>query len=161
MRNVAYGARHLWAAMFSAYVNRDRHSKRVNQWAEINFHPSLQLIYRLSSPFLFPQIKEESNVLQDGTLIDLCGATLLWRSAEGLQNSPVSCVASLHPMPFSSSLTDFFFVFRFTFADKTWFREIGWRNQRWPTAVSRWPQYISYPPKSDSRRARKSAIRLS
>jgi pellino len=28
-------------------------------------------------------------VLQDGTLIDLCGATLLWRSAEGLQNSPV------------------------------------------------------------------------
>lgn len=33
-------------------------------------------------------IKEESNVLQDGTLIDLCGATLLWRSAEGLQNSP-------------------------------------------------------------------------
>jgi pellino len=35
------------------------------------------------------QIKEESNVLQDGTLIDLCGATLLWRSAEGLQNSPV------------------------------------------------------------------------
>lgn len=36
------------------------------------------------------QIREESNVLQDGTLIDLCGATLLWRSAEGLQNSPVS-----------------------------------------------------------------------
>ncbi|CRK95437.1 CLUMA_CG008642, isoform A [Clunio marinus] len=33
-------------------------------------------------------IKEESNVLQDGTLIDLCGATLLWRSAEGLLNSP-------------------------------------------------------------------------
>ncbi|XP_070494320.1 protein pellino isoform X1 [Chironomus tepperi] len=33
-------------------------------------------------------IKEESNILQDGTLIDLCGATLLWRSAEGLQNSP-------------------------------------------------------------------------
>lgn len=29
-------------------------------------------------------------MLQDGTLIDLCGATLLWRSSEGLQNSPVS-----------------------------------------------------------------------
>ncbi|XP_014275266.1 protein pellino isoform X1 [Halyomorpha halys] len=29
-----------------------------------------------------------SNVLQDGTLIDLCGATLLWRSAEGLAKSP-------------------------------------------------------------------------
>ncbi|XP_055923330.1 protein pellino isoform X1 [Eupeodes corollae] len=33
-------------------------------------------------------IYEESNVLQDGTLIDLCGATLLWRSADGLQHSP-------------------------------------------------------------------------
>uniref|UniRef100_A0A182SA47 Pellino n=1 Tax=Anopheles maculatus TaxID=74869 RepID=A0A182SA47_9DIPT len=34
------------------------------------------------------QIYDESNVLQDGTLIDLCGATLLWRSAEGLRHSP-------------------------------------------------------------------------
>uniref|UniRef100_A0A1B6GGB6 Protein pellino n=1 Tax=Cuerna arida TaxID=1464854 RepID=A0A1B6GGB6_9HEMI len=33
-------------------------------------------------------VEEVSNVLQDGTLIDLCGATLLWRSAEGLANSP-------------------------------------------------------------------------
>lgn len=33
-------------------------------------------------------IHEETNQLQDGTLIDLCGATLLWRSHEGLQNSP-------------------------------------------------------------------------
>uniref|UniRef100_A0A1B6EGZ4 Protein pellino n=1 Tax=Clastoptera arizonana TaxID=38151 RepID=A0A1B6EGZ4_9HEMI len=31
-----------------------------------------------------------SNVLQDGTLIDLCGATLLWRSAEGLAKSPTN-----------------------------------------------------------------------
>jgi len=28
-------------------------------------------------------VPSESNVLKDGTLIDLCGATLLWRSAEG------------------------------------------------------------------------------
>lgn len=35
-------------------------------------------------------INDETNVLQDGTLIDLCGATLLWRSAEGLKHSPVS-----------------------------------------------------------------------
>ena len=33
---------------------------------------------------------DENNVLQDGTLIDLCGATLLWRSAAGLTASPVS-----------------------------------------------------------------------
>lgn len=35
-------------------------------------------------------VDDESNILQDGTLIDLCGATLLWRSAEGLTKSPVS-----------------------------------------------------------------------
>lgn len=33
-------------------------------------------------------VEEESNILQDGTLIDLCGATLLWRSADGLAKSP-------------------------------------------------------------------------
>jgi pellino protein len=35
-----------------------------------------------------PAVPSESNVLVDGTLIDLCGATLLWRSAEGLTRSP-------------------------------------------------------------------------
>jgi len=35
-----------------------------------------------------PPIHNETNVLKDGTLIDLCGATLLWRSAEGLSRSP-------------------------------------------------------------------------
>lgn len=35
-----------------------------------------------------PKINDESNDLQDGTLIDLCGATLLWRSVEGLSKSP-------------------------------------------------------------------------
>ncbi|PNF28501.1 Protein pellino, partial [Cryptotermes secundus] len=35
-------------------------------------------------------VEGETNVLQDGTLIHLCGATLLWRSNEGLQKSPVS-----------------------------------------------------------------------
>ncbi|WAR19267.1 PELI-like protein [Mya arenaria] len=35
-------------------------------------------------------IVEENNILQDGTLIDLCGATLLWRSAAGLTASPTS-----------------------------------------------------------------------
>ncbi|GIZ02902.1 protein pellino [Caerostris extrusa] len=34
------------------------------------------------------KIDEDTNILQDGTLIDLCGATLLWRSAEGLSKSP-------------------------------------------------------------------------
>ena len=30
-----------------------------------------------------PSVPTEDNVLTDGTLIDLCGATLLWRSTEG------------------------------------------------------------------------------
>ena len=43
--------------------------------------------------YLF-QIVEENNMLQDGTLIDLCGATLLWRSAQGLTAAPVSMVST-------------------------------------------------------------------
>lgn len=64
----------------------------------IELNVLLMVFFRssLASSFFFAQIKEESNVLQDGTLIDLCGATLLWRSAEGLQNSPVSCA---HAVP--------------------------------------------------------------
>ncbi|CAH1733006.1 protein pellino [Aphis gossypii] len=33
-------------------------------------------------------VEDSNNILTDGTLIDLCGATLLWRSAEGLNLSP-------------------------------------------------------------------------
>lgn len=34
------------------------------------------------------RIENETNTLQDGTLIDLCGATLLWRSVDGFKASP-------------------------------------------------------------------------
>ena len=44
------------------------------------------------------QISDETNVLQDGTLIDLCGATLLWRSHEGLEKSPVSWIYVWYPV---------------------------------------------------------------
>ncbi|MGH0186497.1 UNVERIFIED_CONTAM: hypothetical protein FKN15_021362 [Acipenser sinensis] len=33
-------------------------------------------------------VESESNVLQDGSLVDLCGATLLWRTADGLFHTP-------------------------------------------------------------------------
>ena len=36
------------------------------------------------------QVESEDNILRDGTLIDLCGSTLLWRSALGLLHAPVS-----------------------------------------------------------------------
>ena len=35
------------------------------------------------------QVESETNELVDGSLIDLCGATLLWRSAEGIAKGPV------------------------------------------------------------------------
>lgn len=41
-----------------------------------------------SAPQKGAMIEDETNILKDGTLIDLCGATLLWRSAEGLSSSP-------------------------------------------------------------------------
>jgi len=40
------------------------------------------------------QVKTENNVLRDGTLIDLCGATLLWRSSVGLLSAPVRTVCN-------------------------------------------------------------------
>ncbi|XP_063042443.1 E3 ubiquitin-protein ligase pellino homolog 1 [Engraulis encrasicolus] len=33
-------------------------------------------------------VENESNTLQDGSLIDLCGATLLWRTPAGLRHTP-------------------------------------------------------------------------
>ncbi|GBL82919.1 E3 ubiquitin-protein ligase pellino 1 [Araneus ventricosus] len=60
-----------------------------SQWREISVCGN---IYPLRSPEVEPtkrpRIVEESNVLQDGTLIDLCGVTLLWRSKEGLVSTP-------------------------------------------------------------------------
>ncbi|XP_072512921.1 E3 ubiquitin-protein ligase pellino homolog 1 [Salminus brasiliensis] len=36
------------------------------------------------------QVKDEAPVLLDGSLIDLCGVTLLWRSVDGLSHSPTA-----------------------------------------------------------------------
>ncbi len=43
-----------------------------------------------------PAVPTENNVLTDGTLIDLCGATLLWRSTEGEKNAIVEIVRFSH-----------------------------------------------------------------
>ncbi|VDM19041.1 unnamed protein product, partial [Hydatigera taeniaeformis] len=47
-------------------------------------------VYKLHSTMFVPgetdRVKDEDNVLEDGTLIDLCGAILIWRSADGLKN---------------------------------------------------------------------------
>ncbi|XP_010634184.1 E3 ubiquitin-protein ligase pellino homolog 3 isoform X3 [Fukomys damarensis] len=41
-----------------------------------------------ASSNIFLGVENESNVLQDGSLIDLCGATLLWRTPAGLLRAP-------------------------------------------------------------------------
>ena len=40
----------------------------------------------------FFQVDSEANVLLDGSLIDLCGAVLLWRSADGLKEMAVCSI---------------------------------------------------------------------
>lgn len=53
----------------------------------------------------FSQVEEESNVLLDGSLIDLCGAVLLWRSADGLNEMAV-CLSLLYFQGCRRVLTD-------------------------------------------------------
>lgn len=79
--------------------NDDVNSKRLNnleecckqsdQWREVSVCGSVHFIRETrSASTKGEKIENESNILQDGTLIDLCGATLIWRSAEGLRHSP-------------------------------------------------------------------------
>lgn len=42
------------------------------------------------------QVSGESNELVDGTLVDLCGVTLLWRSPGGLSRSPTDQLLEAH-----------------------------------------------------------------
>lgn len=62
---------------------------KLGVWREVSVGGAIYpLRESRSAPLKTNQIKDEDNVLQDGTLIDLCGATLLWRSALGLISSP-------------------------------------------------------------------------
>lgn len=58
-------------------------------WREVSIGGAIySLRMSRSAPVKGNAVEGVSNVLQDGTLIDLCGATLLWRTAEGLKKSP-------------------------------------------------------------------------
>ena len=62
----------------------------AGQWVEVSVGGSLyHLRDSRSAPQKKSQVENETNLLVDGSLIDLCGATLLWRSAEGLAKGPV------------------------------------------------------------------------
>ncbi|CAD5225881.1 unnamed protein product [Bursaphelenchus okinawaensis] len=63
--------------------------KEMYTWREVSVDGEIYTLRETrSSTKRGDLVMEESNQLQDGTLIDLCGATLLWRSAEGLKQSP-------------------------------------------------------------------------
>lgn len=64
-------------------------TRGCSQWREVSVCGGVYAIRETrSAAKKGNRIRNESNVLQDGTLIDLCGATLIWRSAEGLKHSP-------------------------------------------------------------------------
>jgi hypothetical protein len=69
---------------------------KTSEWLEVSVCGA---VFSLKDNRLSPNLKQSSsskephdslrsNILRDGTLIDLCGATLLWRSAESLKSTP-------------------------------------------------------------------------
>ncbi|XP_074644012.1 protein pellino-like isoform X2 [Tubulanus polymorphus] len=62
---------------------------KAGLWREVSVGGGVyELRESRSTPKKSNLIEDEENILYDGTLIDLCGATLLWRSALGLLSSP-------------------------------------------------------------------------
>uniref|UniRef100_A0AC34QF07 Protein pellino n=1 Tax=Panagrolaimus sp. JU765 TaxID=591449 RepID=A0AC34QF07_9BILA len=67
----------------------DNSSREMYEWREVSVDGDIYSLRETrSSQKRGTVMPDEMNQLQDGTLIDLCGATLLWRSAEGLKHSP-------------------------------------------------------------------------
>ena len=50
----------------------------------------------ISFPPPFAQMPEETNILTDGCLIDLCGLTLMWRTAIGLEQGVSQTIMREH-----------------------------------------------------------------
>ncbi|XP_072319664.1 E3 ubiquitin-protein ligase pellino homolog 1-like [Eucyclogobius newberryi] len=48
------------------------------------------------------RVKGESNVLVDGSMVDLCGVMLLWRSTEGLSRCPTDALLESHRQELNS-----------------------------------------------------------
>ncbi|XP_074599264.1 E3 ubiquitin-protein ligase pellino [Brevipalpus obovatus] len=67
----------------------DEQIQRYCVWREVSVCGGIYAIRETrSASRKGAKIKSETNILQDGTLIDLCGATLIWRSSDGLKRSP-------------------------------------------------------------------------
>lgn len=55
-----------------------------------------------SAPRRGAKVKGESNLLYDGSLVDLCGVTLLWRSSDGLSSCPTDALLESHRQELNS-----------------------------------------------------------
>jgi len=74
------------------HIDTDRFdgNSKSTKWKEVSVggcvfdlgEGRMKFNYQSASP------SDTDNVLRDGTLIDLCGATLLWRTVEGLEKTP-------------------------------------------------------------------------
>lgn len=70
-------------------LTRADHANLGGVWREVSVDGGIYAVRESrSAAQKGTRIEDETNVLQDGTLIDLCGATLLWRSVEGFKASP-------------------------------------------------------------------------
>lgn len=74
----------------SEQLQSNNHDSSVGGvWREVSVDGGIYAIRESrSAPQKGTRINNETNILQDGTLIDLCGATLLWRSVDGFKASP-------------------------------------------------------------------------
>ncbi|CAD6186764.1 unnamed protein product [Caenorhabditis auriculariae] len=69
--------------------SEDTENQELYVWREISVGGDIYTLRDTRSSSSRGQlVPEETNMLQDGTLIDLCGATILWRTADGLARSP-------------------------------------------------------------------------
>ncbi|VDD91706.1 unnamed protein product [Enterobius vermicularis] len=67
----------------------DEDCRKMYLWREVSVDGDIYNLRKArSSTTRGDLVRDETNQLQDGTLIDLCGATLLWRTQKGLLNSP-------------------------------------------------------------------------
>jgi len=56
----------------------------LGKWREVSVRGGIYSLRETRSvPSKSQKVDSESNILMDGTLIDLCGATLIWRSQKG------------------------------------------------------------------------------
>lgn len=73
----------------SSKKNADHEFEYGGVWREVSVDGGIYAIRESRSAIQRgTRIENETNILQDGTLIDLCGATLLWRSVDGFKASP-------------------------------------------------------------------------